>query len=181
MAALCRDAVIRREPHGFLETQTPYEGLRVPDAPTTCEITVRVRYAEADPMGYLHHAKYFEFFEMGRTELLRLAGLRYRDLEERGFLFVIFGVTAKYHRPARYDDELTIRTTIERVTRARIDHRYEALRDGLLLCEATTTLACVGRDGKPTAIPEELADLLGDVMKTKPRRSKPARAMSNAQ
>ena len=95
---------------------------------------------------------------MGRAELLRQAGVRYRDLEDRGFLFVVCTVTAKYHRPARYDDELTIHTTLQRVTRARIDHRYEVRREGLLLCEATTTLACVGRDGKPTAIPDDLAD-----------------------
>ena len=132
----------------------------VTEAPTSGEITVRVRYAEADPMGYLHHAKYFEFFEMGRTELLRRVGSRYRDLEDRGYLFVVFALQAKYHRPARYDDELVIRTRVERVTRARIDHRYEVLRDGMLLCEASTTLACVGRDGRPVAIPE---DLLGQL------------------
>lgn len=138
------------------------EGFSVTETPTACEITVRVRYAEADPMGYLHHATYFEYFEMGRTELLRQAGSRYRDLEAAGFLFVVFAVQAKYHRPARYDDELIVRTILERVTRARIDHRYEVHRDGLLLCEASTTLACVGRDGRPTGIPEELFHQLRD-------------------
>ncbi len=57
--------------------------------PTTCDLSIRVRYAESDPMGYLHHSKYFEYFEMGRTELLRLAGFRYRDLEARGVLFAV--------------------------------------------------------------------------------------------
>ena len=52
--------------------------------PRSGEIALRVRYAECDPMGYVHHSKYFEYFEMGRSELLRLSGIRYRDLEERG-------------------------------------------------------------------------------------------------
>ena len=125
-------------------------------APTRHEFTVRVRYAEADPMGYLHHAKYFEYFEMGRTELLRQAGLPYRDLEREGILFVVFRIQVTYRRPARYDDELTVCTSIDRVRHASIDHRYEVHRDGLLLCEATSTLACVDRNGQPRGLPEAL-------------------------
>ncbi|GMV96130.1 MAG: thioesterase, partial [Phycisphaerae bacterium] len=54
---------------------------------TSCELEIRVRYAECDPMGFLHHSKYLEYFEMGRTELLRQSGIRYRTLESRGILF----------------------------------------------------------------------------------------------
>jgi acyl-CoA thioester hydrolase len=120
------------------------------------DIEIRVRYAECDPMGYLHHAKYFEYFEMGRTELLRRLGFRYRDLEEGGFLFVVVKAACSYRRPARYDDELTLHVEITRQTRARIDHAYRLYRDGLLLCEAETTLACVDRDGRIIPIPDEL-------------------------
>jgi acyl-CoA thioester hydrolase len=124
--------------------------------PTSCEIDIRVRYAECDPMSYLHHAKYFEYFEMGRTELLRLSGVRYRDLEERGVLFVVAKVECRFRRPARYDDTLKLETRIVRQTRARIDHQYRLYRDGMLLCEAASTLACVDRTGQIIPIPEEL-------------------------
>ncbi len=125
-------------------------------APTTCDIALRVRYAESDPMNYLHHSKYFEYFEMGRTELLRLAGFRYRDLEERGVLFAVAKVECRFRAPARYDDELVLTTTIDRMTRARIDHSYLLRRGETLLCEAKTTLACIDRSGKLIPIPDEI-------------------------
>jgi len=124
--------------------------------PTSCELHLRVRYAESDPMGYLHHAKYFEYFEMGRTELLRLAGFRYRDLEAQGVLFAVAKLECRFRAPAHYDDELVLHTTIERMTRARIDHAYEIRRDGQLLCEAKSTLACIDRSGRLIPIPDEL-------------------------
>ncbi len=125
--------------------------------PTSTELQIRVRYTECDPMGYLHHARYFEYFEMGRTELLRAAGVRYRDLEARGVLFVVAKVECRFRRPARYDDLLTLRVEIARQTRARIDHAYKLYRDGVLLCEAATTLACVNRAGEVIPIPDELS------------------------
>jgi acyl-CoA thioester hydrolase len=124
--------------------------------PTSCEIALRVRYAESDPMGYLHHSKYFEYFEMGRTELLRLAGFRYRDLEARGGLFAVAKLECRFKAPAYYDDELVLTTTIERMTRARIDHAYVLRRDGTALCEARSTLACIDREGKLIPIPDEI-------------------------
>lgn len=124
----------------------------------SCDIALRVRYAESDPMGVMHHSKYFEYFEMGRTELLRQAGFRYRDLEARGVLFVVVKLECRFRAPARYDDELNLRTTIARMTRARIDHAYALTREGRLLCEASSTLACVDREGKLIAIPDELFD-----------------------
>lgn len=123
---------------------------------SSCELQIRVRYAECEPMGLLHHSKYFEYFEMGRTELLRAAGFRYRDLEEKGVLFVVAKTACTFKRPARYDDLLQLEVRIVRQTRARIDHEYRLLRDGVVLCEATTTLACVDRTGRPIPIPEEI-------------------------
>ncbi|NLX14199.1 MAG: acyl-CoA thioesterase [Phycisphaerales bacterium] len=125
--------------------------------PTQCRLDVRVRYAECDPMGYLHHAKYFEYFEMARTELLRATGIRYRDMEDKGFLFVVVRTECRFLRPARYDDTLTIEVRLERMTRARIDHAYKIYRDGFVLCEALTTLACVNREGRPIPIPSEIS------------------------
>src|SRR5262249_53336052 len=123
---------------------------------STCDITLRVRYAESDAMGVLHHSRYFEYFEIGRTELLRRAGFRYRDLEAHGVLFVVVKLECRFRAPARYDDEVTLTTTIVRMTRARIDHTYTLKRDGVVLCEAASTLACVDRSGKLIEIPEEL-------------------------
>lgn len=124
----------------------------------TGEIVIRVRYAETDRMGLLHHANYLVYFEQGRTELLRARGMTYRDLEDQGFLLVLTKVEVKYKAPARYDDLLTLRTTVARSTPVRIDHKYELFRDGQLLTEGATTLACVDREGKLQALPESLQD-----------------------
>jgi acyl-CoA thioester hydrolase len=120
------------------------------------DTTVRVRYAETDRMGLLHHANYFVYFEMGRTELLRARGLSYRDIEDAGHLLVIIDLGCKFKKPAYYDDLLTIRTRVERVTHVKIVHKYEVLRDGVLLAEGHSTLACVDREGRPQALPEAL-------------------------
>jgi acyl-CoA thioester hydrolase len=120
------------------------------------EITIRVRYAETDRMGLLHHANYLVYFEQGRTELLRSQGYSYRDLEDQGFLLVLTKVQVRYRSPARYDDLLTLRTTVVRTTLVKIEHRYEVLRDGLVLAEGETTLGCVDRDGKVQPLPEFL-------------------------
>ena len=107
-------------------------------------------------MGYLHHSKYFEYFEMGRTELLRMAGFRYRDLEAKGVLFAVAKLECRFKAPAYYDDELVLTTTIERMTRARIDHVYVVRRGDTVLCEARSTLACIDRAGKLIPIPDEI-------------------------
>ncbi|NOT02258.1 MAG: acyl-CoA thioesterase [Phycisphaerales bacterium] len=117
---------------------------------------MRVRYAECDPMGYLHHARYFEFLEEARTEALRVAGISYRELEASGVFFVVVKLVCRYHRPIRYDDVVTIRTNIVRFTRTRIDHAYELAVDGRRTTEAESTLACVGRDGRPMVMPDRI-------------------------
>jgi acyl-CoA thioester hydrolase len=120
------------------------------------DITIRVRYAETDRMGLLHHANYAIYFEQARTELLRKRGLTYRDIEDAGHLLVIVEVGCKFKRPAYYDDLLTIRTVVERVTHVKIVHRYEVRRDGVLLAEGHSTLACVDREGRPQPLPDSL-------------------------
>jgi acyl-CoA thioester hydrolase len=117
------------------------------------ETTVRVRYAETDRMGLLHHANYFVYFELARTEMLRSRGISYRDVEDSGHFLVIIDLGCKYKKPVYYDDVLTIRTTVARVTHVKIMHEYQVLRDGELLAEGHSTLACVDREGKPQALP----------------------------
>ncbi len=123
-----------------------------------CDIEVRVRYCEADPMGYLHHSQYFVFMEMARTELLLRNGMRYRDCEKQGVFFVVVKAEIRYKSPARYDDSLRIHVRIARMTRARIEHEYHVYKDGRIIAEAATVLGCVGRDGRVQEIPESLRD-----------------------
>jgi acyl-CoA thioester hydrolase len=122
----------------------------------SCDIEVRVRYAEVDAMGVLHHSRFWVYFEMGRTELLRLCGVSYRDLEERGVYFVVAKCSARFLAPARYDDVLVLTTRIARMGAARIDHAYELKRKegGALLATAETTIACVDRAGQIIPIPD---------------------------
>lgn len=122
----------------------------------SCDLEIRVRYVEVDQMGALHHSRFWVYYEMGRTELLRRCGISYADLEKAGVFFVVAKCSARYLAPARYDDVLTLTTKITRMGAARIDHAYELKRqsDGQLLATAETTIACVDRTGQIIAIPE---------------------------
>src|SRR2546423_5717404 len=119
-------------------------------------IHIRVRYPEVDGMGYLHHSRYLQYFEMGRVELLRSRGHSYADLERQGVFFVVVKAEVHYKAPARYDDELTLITRLVKQTHVRFDHAYELRRDGVLLTEGKTTIACVDREGQVIEIPETL-------------------------
>lgn len=127
----------------------------------THQLEFRVRYCETDQMGVVYHPNYLTYFEMGRVEMLRKAGHAYRDMEEKGILLVVAKAEVKYKAPARYDDELVLETTLERVTMARVDHTYKLFRrhPRLLLAEGATTLACVNRAGEVCPIPEEIRGL----------------------
>ena len=122
------------------------------------EIQIRVRYAETDRMGLLHHANYLVYFEQGRTELLRAQGIAYRDIEDQGYYLVLTKVQVRYKSPGYYDDLLTLRTIVQRTTLVKIEHRYELLRDGVLVAEGETTLGCVDKNGKVQALPDSLRD-----------------------
>ncbi len=122
----------------------------------SCEIEIRVRYSEVDQMGVLHHSRYWDYFEMGRTELLRIQGAPYADCERRGVFFVVARCSARFLAAVRYDDVLVLTTRVDKMGPARIDHSYELKRKegGQLLARATTTLACVDRTGSVIPIPE---------------------------
>ncbi len=122
------------------------------------EIQFRVRYCETDAMGFVHHSNYFNYFEMGRTELFRAQGGDYRQMEERGYFFVVVKLSCQYRKPARYDDLLTLKTTLVRVSAAKLEHRYELFRDGELLAVGESVLACVDREGRVQRIPDVLPD-----------------------
>ncbi|MFM7837692.1 MAG: acyl-CoA thioesterase [Planctomycetaceae bacterium] len=117
---------------------------------------IRVRYSETDAMGFLHHANYLCYFEIGRTELFRAQGGNYRRMEELGLFFVVAKVQVRYRRPARYDDLLTLHTKILRATTVRLEHQYQLFKGSELLAEAESTLACVDGQGSVQMIPQDL-------------------------
>ena len=122
----------------------------------THAIEIRARYPECDPMGVVHHTVYPVWFEMGRTEMLRAIGRTYRDCEEAGVFLAVVDLSVRYRRPARYDDLLRLETELLAAGPVKIRHAYRLLRDGELLVEGATTLACLDRDGRARAVPEGL-------------------------
>jgi len=107
-------------------------------------------------MGVVHHTVYPIWFEMGRTELLRSTGKTYREMEEAGAFLAIVRLQVSYKKPAKYDDEVRLETTMSDVGHVKIEHTYELFRGDELLCSASTTLACIDREGKARQIPENL-------------------------
>lgn len=129
---------------------------------TSGEVTLRVRYCECDPMGVVHHAAYVPWLEMGRTELLRTAGVSYAELESAGVFLVIVKLECRYKRPARYDDIITVCTRVRGASRVKIDHEYEVVRqlgsgEREVCCTAATTLACVDGQGHVRQLPAWLS------------------------
>lgn len=121
---------------------------------------VTVRYAETDMMGVVYHGSYLPWFEVGRTTLLKEIGLRYRDLESQGYMLPVLEVSAKYLRPARYDDVLTIVTTLRERPILRIKLDYEVYRDDVLLATGQTVHAFIDKSGKPVRPPEKAVAVL---------------------
>lgn len=123
---------------------------------TEHEIELRVRYCECDPGGIVHHAAYFVYFELARTEFLRAVGGDYRKMEETGQFVVVVKAECRYHRPARYDDVLRVRVALGRVRAASLEHDYQVFRGDELLATAHVVLAVVDRNGKVQMVPAEL-------------------------
>ncbi|MBL7981487.1 MAG: acyl-CoA thioesterase [Flavobacteriales bacterium] len=124
------------------------------------ETIIRVRYGETDQMGYVYYGNYAEFLEVARVEALRSLGFPYKRLEEEGVMLPVHDLHITYHRPAGYDDVLTIRTRIISPPGVRIVFDYKVLNeDGDLLSEASTTLVFVDRATmRPRRAPQELLD-----------------------
>jgi len=105
-------------------------------------------------MGIVYHGNYFTFFEIGRTEYLRSCGYTYREMEASGVLAVVVKAECSYHKAARYDDLITIQTTIKRITRVKIEYEHHIYRDAELLVTGHITLAFVDSEGKIQPAPE---------------------------
>lgn len=124
------------------------------------EARLRVRYAETDQMGVVYHANYLVWFEVGRVEFMRAIGLAYADLErDHGCLIAVVGVEVKYRSPARYDDEIAVRTRITALRGSVLKMAYDVVRvaDGKLLCEGSTTHIVVDCEMQKRELPEQYA------------------------
>ncbi|MHC4553290.1 MAG: acyl-CoA thioesterase [Planctomycetota bacterium] len=147
---------MRVEPRSADYEDTP--SIEFPDCTSIDEHTIQIvpRYSETDQAGVVHHTVYPVWFEMGRTELLRVNGLAYSQLEKAGVFFVVADLTAKYRRPCFYDETLDLTTVCSKITAARVEHTYTLKRaeTGVVLAEGTSILACVDRNGKPQRMPE---------------------------
>lgn len=123
---------------------------------------VRVRYAETDKMGVVYYANYFVWFEVGRTDLLRHAGWSYRDMETDGYALPVIEAHCTYREPAKYDDELEVRTTGAMLSPVRVQFAYEIVRpaDDATLATGTTVHATLDRAGRPCRLPERVRAVL---------------------
>lgn len=138
------------------------------------DTTVRVRYAETDQMGVVYHANYLIWFEVGRVELMRALGFEYKRMEiDDDCHIVVADVHCRYQKPARYDEELRVRTRIAEWRNRIVKFSYEIFRDtdGELLANGDTTHIICGSNGRPKTLPPKYRDVLLDLKVPNPDRS----------
>jgi acyl-CoA thioester hydrolase len=136
----------------------------MPSHPFDCE--VRIPYADVDRMNVLYYGNHFVIFEKGRTELLRTLGMSYKDWEEnRGLMLPVLEAHCHYRSPARYDDQIRLRTFLSELSGARITFRYQMIRlsDNKVLAIGATTHAVIGKAWKPIRIPKDIYTKLASV------------------
>jgi len=126
------------------------------------ESKVRVRYGETDKMGYCYYGIYAQYFEIGRTELMRRFGLTYKEIEDKGIMLPVLSLNVKYIKPAYYDDELTIKTFLTSLPSVRIEFLYEIYnqRNELLNRGDTTLVFIDALTRKPRKAPIEFLKTL---------------------
>jgi acyl-CoA thioester hydrolase len=132
-----------------------------------CETRVRVRYAETDQMGVVYHANYLIWFEVGRVEMLRQMGFAYRDMEQNDGCFIaVADVRCRYKAPARYDDEIIVRTHLKNVRESVVQFGYELVRvaDGVALAEGETTHVVTDAAMKKSPLPEKYLKLFREAV-----------------
>lgn len=119
------------------------------------ETKLRVRYGETDKMGYAYYGIYPQYYEVGRTELIRSFGLSYKKLEDEGIMLPVLNLDIQYLKPASYDDLLTIRTKLTKMPLVRIEFEYEVYNQhGELLNMGSTTLVFIdAKSRKPKKAP----------------------------
>jgi acyl-CoA thioester hydrolase len=130
------------------------------------KIQFRVRYGETDQMSYAYHGNYAAYFEMGRTEWLRKLGVSYKNMEESGIMLPVINLNTNYIKPAKYDDILTLKTTLIRRPSAKIEFTFEIHNENEeLLTTAKATLVFVNMvTNKPTRAPKYIMDIIDKIM-----------------
>ena len=128
----------------------------------THDTRVRVRYGETDQMGYVYYGNYAEYYEVARVEMLRSLGMDYASMENSGVMMPVLELNCKYIKPALYDQEITIRTTIQDLPGVRIHFKYELFNEsGDLINIGATTLVFVDmKKNKPCLPPENFMEKL---------------------
>jgi acyl-CoA thioester hydrolase len=120
------------------------------------ETTIRVRYGETDKMGYLYYGHYPEYFEVGRTDMIRLFGLTYREIEEKGIIMPVRSLKVDFKSPAYYDELLIVKSCLKVLPEVKLDVDYEIYNaQNQLICTGNTVLAFVdSASGRPRRAPE---------------------------
>lgn len=126
---------------------------------TTSKLTVR--YAETDKMGIVHHSNYPVWFEVGRTDFIRQTGVTYSEMEARGVLLPLYEIVCRYKKPARYEDEIDIVTSLKELSCVRIVLAYQVrlTKDGTLLAEGETHHAMTDAGLKPLNAEKAIPDI----------------------
>ncbi|MDX2187531.1 MAG: thioesterase family protein [Opitutaceae bacterium] len=124
---------------------------------------ITVRYAETDMMGIVYHGSYLPWLEIGRTTLLREQGLPYKQLEEEGYRLPVLEVNLKYHRPAVYDDTVTVITTLKEKPTLRLTLHYQLFNGEALLASGHTVHAFIDKAGKPIRPPARFVARMNEV------------------
>ncbi|WP_188971359.1 acyl-CoA thioesterase [Deinococcus aerolatus] len=125
------------------------------------QTSIRVRYAETDMMGVVHHATYPVWFEVGRTDLMRELGLPYTEIEARGYYLMLSGLNVEYRRAARYDDDLTVTTRISALRSRTVTFVYEVRRGEELVATGETRHIATDKAYRPARMPQDVLAALG--------------------
>jgi len=125
-------------------------------------INIRVRYSETDQMQYVYYGNYAAYFEMGRVEWLRNMGFSYKDLEASGIMLPVIEMTIKYHKPALYDDLLTLKTTLVKIPKVKVVFDFEIYnqKNELLNTARTTLVFWDMKRNRPTKAPQDFINKL---------------------
>jgi len=126
----------------------------------THELKIRVRYGETDQMGYVYYGNYAQYFEMGRVEWLRSIGTSYKAMENSGIMLPVLNLNVNYLKPAKYDDLLTLKTTLKKKPLVKIEFDFEIYNETKeLLTTGYTSLVFIDmKKNRPTRCPDYLLD-----------------------